>query len=55
MQTKEVIANPTKENVSEFINTLSDREQLMFKAELHREGIMTSELEALFPDLKLEE
>jgi hypothetical protein len=55
MTIEEVIANPTVDAVTQFINTLStDREQMIFKAHMHREGVMTPELEALFPEIKIE-
>ena len=56
MTIEEVMANPTTDNVSEFMNTLSSNQQkLMFRGHMHREGVLTSELEALFADITIED
>lgn len=56
MQIEEVIANPTKENVTDFMDTLSSNQQkLMFRGHMLREGVLTSELETLFSDIEIEE
>ena len=55
MTIEKVIANPTVEGVTEFMNTLpSDHKKLLFRGHMQREGVMTPELEALFPEIKIE-
>ena len=55
MTIEEVIANPSKNNVTEFMNTLSNNQQkLIFRGHLHREGVLTPELETLFADITIE-
>ena len=56
MTIEEVIANPSKNNVTEFMNTLSsDQQKLLFRGHMHREGVLTSELETLFADIVIED
>jgi len=56
MTIEEVIANPTVEGVTEFMNTLSsDHKKLLFRGHMQREGVMTPELETLFADIVIED
>ena len=56
MTIEEVIANPSKDNVTEFMNTLSSNQQKwMFRGHMNRQGVLTSELEALFADIVIED
>ena len=56
MTIEKVIANPTVEGVTEFMNTLSsDHKKLLFRGHMQREGVMTPELETLFADIVIED
>lgn len=55
MTIEEVIANPSTENVSQFMNTLSsDKEKYVFYGHLLHKGVMTSEIHDLFADITYE-